>query len=67
MAKRRTVTTEAELNALPEGSVILWGREAYQKHRRVWCEASHYEGHFTSQEIAKPGFPITVLYTGAEA
>lgn len=56
--KPRTVTTAAELDALPVGSVVLLDGDAHQKREGVFWGTDG--GWLTSRQAAKSA-PITVL------
>jgi len=60
----RTVTTEAELEALPKGSVVLdsYG-SAMKKDGHYWFDASSYDMPMTALYIYENDFlPATVLH-----
>ena len=64
-----TVTTEAELDALPDGSIIFDGKFPLMKGNAGWCQIG-VRGKLTSAFIAATittTEPYTVLHRGADA
>lgn len=64
--KPRTVTSAAELDALPHGSVVLGGAAGRSVWKRVdesWWQAG-WEDDFSAAEIIERG-PATLLHEGA--
>jgi hypothetical protein len=66
--KPGTIATLAELEALPDGAVILAQGTAYQKDGKHWWEASGYDRPYTNPVLMewqeKYGVTITILWKG---